>query len=86
MDAWSTVAGMRAMESINSIAQDVDKLGRNYPTLRDQFAMSALIGLVSTQCGLLVESDAFAQVKNEAIAKECYKLADAMLAERSKEN
>lgn len=78
MNAWDTALGQRALESINSIAQDVDKIKRNYPTLRDQFAMSTLKCLISTDWGMAVDA--------ERVAKECYRVADAMLAERSKEN
>lgn len=74
MDAWSTVAGMRAMESINSIAQNVDKLGRNHPTLRDQFAMATLNGLLA--------NSNFSFDTEDSLAKYCYKVADEMLAAR----
>ena len=72
MDAWSTVIGQRAMESIISIARDIE----NLPTLRDQFAMNALAGLLSTKWGL--------EVDREKLAKECYEVADAMLEARKK--
>ena len=74
MNAWDTVFGQRTMESIQAISLDMDKIGRNYPTLRDQFAMSTLEGFISTDWGMEVDA--------ERIAKECYKVADAMLAAR----
>ena len=78
MNAWDTVLGQRVLESICYIEEDVDTIKRSYPTLRDQFAMSTLKGLISTDWGMSVDA--------EKVAKECYRVADAMLAERSKEN
>ena len=49
----------------------------NVKTLRDEFAMSALTGTMSS--GFVYTDDA-------EIAKDCYEIADAMLAERSKTN
>lgn len=70
MDAWSTVIGQRTMESICSISRDMEKL----PTLRDQFAMSAMNSLACTPWGF--------EAGAEHLARECYKIADAMLAAR----
>lgn len=78
MNAWDTVLGQRVLESICYIEEDVDTIKRSYPTLRDQFAMSTLKGLISTDWGMKADV--------EKVAKECYRVADAMLAYRSKEN
>lgn len=53
------------------------KLAKNYPTLRDQFAMATLSGLLD---GTQVVTSGTAK----AIAEDAYKMADAMLAERAK--
>lgn len=84
MNAWDTVLGQRALESINSIAQDVDKISRNYPTLRDQFAMACLTSGCSFGTSRLYVQPGVST--EEAVARFCYRVADAMLAERSKEN
>jgi hypothetical protein len=42
------------------------------PSLRDQFAMAALTGVIRT----------FGGFNPDAFAKSCYKMADAMLAAR----
>lgn len=69
MDAWSTVIGQRTMESICSIARDMEKL----PTLRDQFAMAALQGLISCEPP---------RHSHKEFAEWAYEYADAMLAAR----
>lgn len=46
-------------------------------TLRDEFAMAALVGRVS-------ESTSYVPTRYELIASDCYKMADAMLKERNK--
>lgn len=90
MNAWDTVLGQRALGSINSIAQDMDKIGRNHPTLRDQFAISIASSFVSgstSRTPLGVANDVLSSKTHaEIMAKAAYILADAMLTERSKEN
>jgi hypothetical protein len=49
------------------------------PTLRDQFAMAALTGLVARMKGLSMTLDAY------DIAHNSWVLADAMMKERSRE-
>lgn len=69
MDAWSTVIGQRTMESICSISRDMEKL----PTLRDQFAMAALQGLIACET---------THGNHEEFAEWAYEYADAMIAAR----
>lgn len=81
MDAWSTVLGQRTMENINYFVNDLDKVIRNYPTLRDQFAMAF------AQSGGRYGNCSFCSNKADDkldYAEWCYKMADAMLAARGR--
>lgn len=61
-----TISNRQAAESLHEISV-------NTPTLRDQFAMSALQGLLANQ-GLYIEPD--------ELSRRAYRLADAMLEAR----
>lgn len=73
MNVWETVLGNRTLESINSMAHSLDKIKENQPTLRDQFAMAALQGLLSCES---------TNGNHELFAKQAYAYADAMLEVR----
>ena len=62
----NVVSHLQAAESLHEISV-------NTPTLRDQFAMSALQGLLANQ-GLYIEPD--------VLSRHAYRLADAMLEAR----
>lgn len=68
MDAWSTVLGQRTMESICSMARDMEKL----PTLRDQFAMAVINGIASKESNICIPE----------ATDWAYQVADAMLQSR----
>lgn len=51
--------------------------------LRDEFAKAALPGLL-TSCAALVTAQMVIDVPTEAIAEQCYVLADALLAARER--
>lgn len=74
MNAWDTVLGNRTMESINCMAHDLGKIKENQPTLRDQFAMAAMNGLLS---------DTNYSFENaQELARTCYRYADAFIEVR----
>ena len=83
-DAWSSQnRSSDSMERSNSVshlqaAESLHEISVNTPTLRDQFAMSALQGLLANpQCtpmGMSFEPD--------ALSHRAYRLADAMLEAR----
>ncbi len=83
-DAWlSQDRSSDSMERSNSVshlqaAESLHEISVNTPTLRDQFAMSALQGLLANhQCapmGMSFEPD--------YLSRRAYRLADAMLEAR----
>lgn len=66
MERSNSVSHLQAAESLHEISV-------NTPTLRDQFAMSALQGLLANQ-GLYIEPD--------DLSRHVYRLADAMMEAR----
>ena len=52
---------------------------KNNKTLRDEFAMSALIGLLSNSEANMTANDLF-------LAKSCYEIADEMMKRREVKN
>lgn len=73
----------RSLENENAVshlqaAESLHEISVNTPTLRDQFAMSALQGLLANQqcapMGMSFEPD--------ALSRRAYRLADAMLEAR----
>jgi hypothetical protein len=53
-------------------------------TLRDYFAGQALPGVLQARAALAAQSLARSEVRHESIAAECYELADALLAARTR--
>lgn len=66
-------AETRNAVSHTQAAESLHEISVNTPTLRDQFAMSALQGLLANQ-GLYIEPD--------ELSRHAYRLADAMLEAR----
>ena len=64
--------------SIRAQGEAANTICNEFPTLRDQFAMAALISVGGTSWGM--------DVGNEKLAKECYLMADAMLKARKEKS
>ena len=79
IDDWDAII---PRHDFNETVKELEKAKRAlYKTLRDEFAMAALVGLLN---GNYVELGGI-EIKNaEAMAKVSYGVADAMLAERNK--
>lgn len=63
------------IKGIEEVSDQVESLGEGQPTLRDQFAMAALTGILS-KLGI--------NVNDREMASYAYVFADAMLKERAK--
>lgn len=70
--SYDNVETRNSMSHIQA-AESLHEISVNTPTLRDQFAMSALQGLLANQ-GLYIEPD--------DLSRHAYRLADAMLEAR----
>ena len=64
--------------SIRAQGEAANTICNEFPTLRDQFAMTALISIGGTSWGM--------DVSNERLAKECYSMADAMIKARKEKS
>ena len=79
-DAWSSQnRSSDSMERSNSVshlqaAESLHEISVNTPTLRDQFAMSALQGLLVNNWR--------SEMSDELFTQRAYRLADAMLEAR----
>lgn len=65
-----------------TLAVAADRFAKDRPTLRDQFATAALQGLLSSPHLESFQFPPYSHSDPEAVAKDAYKLADAMLKAR----